>query len=234
MTSPIGPTTSKESGSASALGPAMGKDDFLKLLVTQLRNQDPLSPMDGTEFAAQLAQFSTVEQLIEINSKLQASTEAAASNALTTQTMLGTTLIGHDVLIRGDSLISDGENPARIAFELDAASSTVTIEILDVAGKTVDTIEMENLAPGRQVITLDEVDLEPGSYSYKVNAIGIKGEPVDSETYTVGRVDGTSFHGGQVGLRINGALVPMLDIVEVLAAGPAAVGSTTTEESTQQ
>src|SRR5690606_37746113 len=185
-------------------------------------------------FAAQLAQFSTVEQLIEINSKLQASTEAAASNALTTQTMLGTTLIGHDVLIRGDSLISDGENPARIAFELDAASSTVTIEILDVAGKTVDTIEMENLAPGRQVITLDEVDLEPGSYSYKVNAIGIKGEPVDSETYTVGRVDGTSFHGGQVGLRINGALVPMLDIVEVLAAGPAAVGSTTTEESTQQ
>src|SRR5690606_29931324 len=107
-------------------------------------------------------------------------------------------------------------------------------ELLDVAGKTVATIEMENLAPGRQAITPDEADLEPGSHSYKVNAIGTKREPVDSETYAVGRVDGTSCHGGQVGLRINGVLVPMLDIVEVLAAGPAAVGSTTTEESTQQ
>jgi flagellar basal-body rod modification protein FlgD len=234
MTSPIGSSTARDSGSANALGPAMGKDDFLKLLVTQLRNQDPLSPMDGTEFAAQLAQFSTVEQLIEINSKLEASTEAAAANALTTQTMLGTTLIGHDVLIRGNSLVADGETPARIAFELDAASSKVVIEILDASGKSVESIEMEYLAPGRQVITLDDVELEPGAYTYKVSATGLKGEPVDSETYTVGRVDGTSFHGGEVGLRINGVLVPMLDIVEVLAAGPAAVGSTTTEESTQQ
>lgn len=235
MTTPLGPTVgSDKAGAANPLAPAMGKEDFLKLLVTQLRNQDPLSPMDGAQFAAQLAQFSTVEQLIEMNSKLEATTAASAANALTTQTMLGSTLIGRDVLLRGATLASDGETPPRIAFELDAATRKVTIEVIGHDGKVAGTMEMENLAPGRQVLSLDDMDLDPGLYSYRLTAMGLQGEEVGSELYTVGHVDGASFHGGEVGLRINGTLVPMLDIVEILAAGPAADGTTTTEEQSQQ
>ncbi len=235
MTTPLGPTVGTDTAStANALGPAMGKEDFLKLLVTQLRNQDPLSPMDGTEFAAQLAQFSTVEQLIEINSKLEATTAATAANSLTTQTMLGSSLIGRDVLLRGSTLTSDGETPARVAFELDAASRDVIIEVIGADGEVVGSIEMENLAPGRQMVPLEGLDLEGGVYEYRVTAMGLQGEAVGSELYTVGHVDGVSFHGGEVGLRINGTLVPMVDIVEIIAAGPAADGTTTTEEQPQQ
>lgn len=76
----VGPTDpSSAPGSASnaitnAAGGAMGKDEFVKLLITQMKNQDPMNPMDGKDLAAQLAQFSSVEQLININQKLDAFT----------------------------------------------------------------------------------------------------------------------------------------------------------------
>lgn len=236
MTTPLGPTvgTDPTTATANPLGSALGKDDFLKLLVTQLRNQDPLSPMDGSQFAAQLAQFSTVEKLIEISSKLDAQTAATAASSLTTQTMLGNSLIGRDVLVRGATLTVNGERTPRVAFELDAAAAKVVVEVIGANGKVAATQEFENLGSGRQVLDLNEVDLDAGNYSYKVTAFTEDGEAIDADAYTVGRVDGVSFHGGEVGLRINGVLIPMVEILEVLAAGPAAEGIPTTEESSPQ
>ena len=91
------PVTSSTSTSATSGSSTLGKDDFLKLLIVQLRNQDPLNPTEGTEFAAQLAQFSSVEQLTNINSTL---TESLATNKLLTQSIgnsLATTMIGKTV-----------------------------------------------------------------------------------------------------------------------------------------
>lgn len=64
-----------QSAITQAAGGAMGKDEFVKLLVTEMKNQDPLSPMDGKELAAQLAQFSSVEQLVNVNTKLDGLTQ---------------------------------------------------------------------------------------------------------------------------------------------------------------
>src|SRR5690606_5675158 len=130
MTTPLGPSTGTPPTTERAGAVAMGKDDFLRLLVAQLQNQDPLSPMDGADFAAQLAQFSTVEQLISIGSKLDSQAVSAAQGAITTQTMLGSSLIGRDVMLRGATLSADGDNPGMVAIDLEASASRVVIEVL--------------------------------------------------------------------------------------------------------
>ena len=233
MTTPLGPTTGTPATESlgNGLGPAMGKEDFLKLLVTQLRNQDPLSPMDGSEFAAQLAQFSTVEQLIEIGSKLDSQAGNVAKSTLTTQTMLGSSLIGRDVMLKGATLASDGEQAARVAIDLDGPAEKVVIEVLGEDDQVLASQEYSDLGSGRQILDLDDIDLDAGSYNYRVTATGSGDSEVAATGYTVGRVDGMSFAGGEVALRIDGVLVPMLDIVEVLSTGPQAGQLTTSEES---
>lgn len=233
MTTPLGPTTGTAPTDqlGSGLGPAMGKEDFLKLLVTQLRNQDPLSPMDGSEFAAQLAQFSTVEQLIEIGSKLDAQAGNVATSTLTTQTMLGSSLIGRDVMLKGATLASDGDTPPRLAIDLDAPANKVVIEVLGADDEVLATQEFDDLSAGRNVLDLDHADLPAGQYNYRVTAVDGDDAEVKATGYTVGRVDGMSFAGGEVALRIDGVLVPMLDIMEVLSATPPTGNVTTTEES---
>ncbi|HRP09152.1 MAG TPA: hypothetical protein PLL69_11770, partial [Gemmatimonadales bacterium] len=92
--------------------------------------------------------------------------------------------------------------------------------------------EFSELGEGRRVLELDEIDLAQGNYNYRVTATDADDAEVTATGYTVGRVDGVSFHGGAVALRIHGTTVPMLDILEILAAGSSADGTTTTEEGT--
>ena len=89
VAAPNGSATSNSPSNAitNAAGGAMGKDQFVKLLITQMKNQDPMNPMDGKDLAAQLAQFSSVEQLININAKL----DAFASLLPTTPSTTGST-----------------------------------------------------------------------------------------------------------------------------------------------
>jgi len=235
MTTPLGPTTGTAATTerSGSLAPALGKEDFLKLLVAQLRNQDPMSPMDGSEFAAQLAQFSTVEQLIEIGSKLDGQAGSIAESALTTQTMLGSSLIGRDVLLKGATLASNGEDPPRIAIDLDGAADQVVVEVLGDDGKVIATREFSDQPGGRGVLTLDGIDLDAGSYNYQVTATTKDGSVVGAEGYTIGQVEGMSFVGGRVTLRIDGVLVPMVDILEVISAGSSAPQVPSTQESSR-
>lgn len=235
MTTPLGPTTGTPATTErkATLGPALGKEDFLKLLVAQLQNQDPMSPMDGSQFAAQLAQFSTVEQLIEIGSKIDGQAGSIAEGALSTQTMLGSSLIGRDVLLKGATLTSNGEDHSRIAYELDGPADKVVVEVLGDDGKPIASQEFSDLPQGRGMLDLEDIDLDAGSYNYKITATKKDGGAVGSEGFTLGRVDGMSFVGGRVALRIDGVLVPMVDILEVISAGtPASPLSPTQESST--
>lgn len=228
MTAPVVPvTTSSQAAAATApearKGPILGKQDFLAMLVAQLRNQDPLNPMDGAEYAAQLAQFSTVEQLLEIGTKLDGQSADLAQNLLVGQSQLGSALIGREVTLRGAALVSDGDAPGRVILELPEGANQLGIEVFDSSGKKVGAQSFGTQAPGRADLTLDALGLPPGSYSYKVTALDASGQEVAYEAFTVGVVEGMSFMNGQVALRINGSLVPMLDIVEILTgATPAA------------
>src|SRR5437763_9799598 len=101
-------TVASAAGTASAQaaqpGGAMGKDEFMKLLITQMKNQDPMNPMQGDQMASQLAQFSSLEQLTNINETLtgQAGSQSVLLGALQTGSAIGT--IGHTVVAAGNQL----------------------------------------------------------------------------------------------------------------------------------
>ncbi len=140
-TSATGKDTTKSSETV------MGKEDFLKLLVAQLQNQDPLNPDDPTEFTSQLAQFSSLEQLTSLNESMDnLVTSNANSDRLTT---LNT--IGKDVTYNSSSFDFTGD-PVKIGYELDGKASEVTLS-LQLDGKTVATLDGTELEAGSHFMT---------------------------------------------------------------------------------
>ncbi|HEY4321484.1 MAG TPA: flagellar hook capping FlgD N-terminal domain-containing protein [Gemmatimonadales bacterium] len=228
---PIGGSSSGATDPTTPLAtapPILGKDDFLQMLVAQLKNQDPMSPMDGTQFAAQLAQFSTVEQLTELNTTATTQATAASQETLTQQASFGNSLIGRDVVTTGATInVADGTT-SRISIDTSGAAETVHIDILGADGKTiVGSQDYDNVPAGTNTLTVDTSKLDPGSYTYNVSAISTSGAAVGAVGYTVGSVQGTSFQNGQVVLTVNGAAVPITDIVEIIPAASAGSSSST-------
>lgn len=129
-------TTAAASSLASA-SDAGSQDRFLKLLVTQLQNQDPLSPMDNAELTSQIAQINTVTGIATLNTSVQ----ALSGQFLQMQTLQGASLIGKDVIVPGNKLdIANGV--AQGGFELAAAADSVKVEVLNAAGTVVDTVQL--------------------------------------------------------------------------------------------
>jgi len=129
-------TTAAASSLASA-SDAGSQDRFLKLLVTQLQNQDPLSPMDNAELTSQIAQINTVTGIATLNTSVQ----GLSGQFLQMQTLQGASLIGKDVIVPGNKLdITDGV--AQGGFELGAAADSVKVEIMNAAGKVLDTVQL--------------------------------------------------------------------------------------------
>ncbi|MFT5698031.1 MAG: flagellar basal-body rod modification protein FlgD [Desulforhopalus sp.] len=128
-------------------GSVMGKEDFMMLLVAQLKNQDPLSPDDPTEFTSQLAQFSSLEQLYNLNDSMESlSTSYADSDRLTT---LGT--IGKDVVFEGDEM-TFSEDPVEFGYSLSGPASEVTISLRQ-NGATLATLNGTGLTTGNHFLT---------------------------------------------------------------------------------
>ncbi|MFQ5752983.1 MAG: flagellar hook assembly protein FlgD, partial [bacterium] len=126
----------------------LGKDDFLKILVTQLTHQDPINPIKGEEFAAQLAQFSSVEQLHNINSNLENVLDMDLLLNQAINNTLATTLIGKEVKSIGNRVsLHEGES-VNLHYRLSSPASKVVIEIKDSAGTLVRSVELQNLSEG--------------------------------------------------------------------------------------
>ncbi|HLA40506.1 MAG TPA: flagellar hook assembly protein FlgD, partial [Candidatus Glassbacteria bacterium] len=124
------------------------KDDFLKLLVTQLQYQDPLNPASNQEFAAQLAQFSSLEQLTEMNKSLSKGLDSDAVLANTINNSLATGFLGKEVHAVGDVInLEQGKN-AMIRFSQAAASVDTIVNIYTPQGALVRTIELGGVPAG--------------------------------------------------------------------------------------
>ena len=150
---------------------------FLKLLVTQLNNQDPLNPMQNAELTSQLAQMSTVSGIEKLNSTLSGLVNQTSSNQL----LQATSLIGYNVLSPGDTLTTkapeEGKEPASQAFavELPGTASDVDIKIVDGTGKVVRTISADSMTEGVNAVTWDGKDdtgavVPAGAYRFTVEA----------------------------------------------------------------
>ncbi|RSZ47240.1 MULTISPECIES: flagellar hook assembly protein FlgD [unclassified Variovorax] len=163
--------------SNSSTSNADSEQRFLKLLVTQLNNQDPLNPMQNAELTSQLAQMSTVSGIEKLNSTLSGLVSQTSSNQL----LQATSLIGYNVLSPGDVLTTKtpeaGKDPATQAFavQLPGTASDVDIKIVDSTGKVVRTINGGSMTEGVNAVTWDGKDdagnvVPAGAYRFTVDA----------------------------------------------------------------
>ena len=216
-------TTQQPGANASApklSNAEMGKYEFLKLLVTQLKNQDPLSPMKGQEFAAQLAQFSSLERLMDIDNTLQQGMDTDVMLAQTINNTMATTFIGKEVLAYGDSLSLLSGQTAPISFELAGDVKEATVEIYDDTDKLVRTIKLTELEKGRHTIDWDGNDeagnaLSGGTYHFKIKAVDDQDNPVTVQTFTRGIVSAVKYEQGQPVLVVDGKEIYFGDIVQI-------------------
>ncbi len=199
-------------------GNAMGRDAFLKLLVAQLRHQDPLKPQDGSQFVAELAQFSSLEQTIAINDRLDL---LALQNRGLANTQVAS-LVGQTATVRGTMISSDGTGVgAPVGFTLASAAAKVTVTIRNAAGEVVRTIDVGQKAAGFTKLMWDGRNdagvVQPaGAYQVSVTAKDAADSPVSVEQETTGTVTAVSFDKGYPVLHLDtGVSVPVSDLLKV-------------------
>ncbi|MBR9980586.1 MAG: hypothetical protein KFF50_06135 [Desulfatitalea sp.] len=204
--------------SSSEKQQVMGKDDFLHLLVAQLKSQDPLNPMDGTEFTAQLAQFSSLEQLQNINGALGT---LASSQAVLTNSQ-AVAYIGKNITAVGDSFqVQDGQSP-ELHFSLDHNAFGLYARIYDSHGNFIRQVEGGHTAAGDNRLTWDGYDYlggraPDGDYYFEVSAIDEQGNSVQATTFASGLVTAVQFKNGQSYLQCGSREIPMGNVVSVMA-----------------
>jgi len=175
LTSSVAPTAATSSTIANINGTPSStskdaasemQDRFLKLLVAQLNNQDPMNPMDNAQMTSQMAQMSTVTGIEQVNATLKSMTEQFN----TLQVMQGTNLVGHSVLMPGNTLeLIDGT--AVGAIDLKGAATNVTVEVISPTGQVIDTIDAGSLDAGRHFFEWDASEYTGGSApTYRIKA----------------------------------------------------------------
>ena len=197
----------------------MNKDDFLKLFMTQLQNQDPLNPQDSTQFIAQLAQLTQVEQAYNTNSNLQ-NVLSAQNNA---SSMSAVSFIGKDVVATGSqTVIADGVQPT-VNFRLSGDVEQVAINIKNSSGSTVRTLVQGKTAAGDYSVQWDGKDnqnaaLAAGTYNFTVSGVDASGNQVSGTSLVTGKVDGLKLDGSSPVLTIGGQNVPLSSVLSVYGA----------------
>lgn len=213
-------------GNASAYQPQpgkseLGKDDFLRLLMEQMKYQDPLNPMDSTEFTAQLAQFSALEQLSNMNDSLDASINANYQLIQAVNNTMTATLIGKEIKIDNTNINYSGQENVYIGYNLPADASNVVIKIYDENGNVVRTIDDVPTSSGMHKVSWDFTDdngnkVPQGNYSFKVEATSMNGEDeMTFDYYQVGIIEGIKFTQNGTMLVVNGAEIPLSDVMEI-------------------
>lgn len=212
-------TQSESKGSITGL--ADDFDSFLKLLTTQLQNQDPTSPMDADQFTQQLVQFSGVEQQIRSNETLG----ELASLMQADQLSQSVSYLGAEVEAEGDVFRLGDDNLANLHYTLDGAASTVLLKISDEYGRLV-ALKPGETGAGRHSLTWDGigddgVQRTEGAFKIEVVAQNAAGAPVSASTTVSGIVDGVEMNGAETMLSVDGALMP-LERVSAIRQGPTA------------
>ena len=200
----------------AAADEAMGKDDFLKLLIAQLAAQDPLDPMGAQDFSAQLAQFSGLEQMTNVNTTL----EIIQKLETTAQHPSALNLIGKTVESDGNTFKHTANTSETLSYSLASDAESVRIDIFDITGTQVDMIKFGNQTQGKNKVSWDGLDkhvklLPEGTYSYTVKADNRAGTPIEVDTFSSGLVSEVVFGEDQAYAIVNGKELPISTIKRV-------------------
>jgi flagellar basal-body rod modification protein FlgD len=253
-TTPPTPTTPAVAGAEPPIGAAepsaprtlptnksgMGRDEFLKMLVAQLKNQDPLNPMDGKDMAAQLAQFSTVEQLIMMNKSMDEQKAAAAQMTDAIQSLeetqnqradelaqliegqMAMSTVGKIGVTPGNNAFVDRDGTGTIMVDTGRLTGIGRITMIDSEGATVGQAIVGEVREGQQSFDVGDYTwdppLKPGKYTFKFE-VAKDGNPyVAAKTYTAGRITGMRYQDGNPILMIGDSIsVPMSQLTQIRA-----------------
>ncbi|NWH05106.1 FlgD immunoglobulin-like domain containing protein [Desulfobacter latus] len=215
--------TSKKSDAGS--GTSLGSEEFLTLLVAQLENQNPLDPADTEQFTDQLAQFSQVEQLINVNDKID---EMMADAEGSDGNIDVNSFAGMTVTATVNSMTIDDGAVTSGFYEVDD-SAEVIVYVYDADGTQVATLPQGEVEAGAYLVSWDGTDdagntLDDGEYSYVVMANSGKGYK-EVTSYLSGTVEAISYQNGKGYLVVNGVLVNPDDVTTVSASSPSAASS---------
>jgi len=177
--------------------PDLGEDDFLRLLTTQLQHQDPLNPMENTEFVTQLSQFTSLERLENMSRSLEAL--ALSQSANTSAQMVS--FIGKDVVTSSPEFFHAAGETTEVGFSVDQPVSEVTVTIRDADGKVVRTEQLGAFEAGDHEFAWDGLNSDgspmgSGNYEVEVTALDEEGNPLTATIETSHHIVGVSYANG--------------------------------------
>ena len=198
----------------------LGKNEFLKLLVAQMKNQDPLNPAQGDQMAAQLAQFSSLEQLQNINSTLETQTSNGTGIIESIQTSAAMGTVGKTIVASGDGLeVPAGADATKVAVRatIPAGGGRATLKVLDDSGKVIGTRELGAVSAGPLDMTLNEAGegLAAGSYRFAVDVTDSTGAVRSAATSMVGVVTAVQATPTGPVLRVGKLSIPFSSVTEI-------------------
>lgn len=206
------PTTTNSSSST------MGKDAFLQLLVTQMKNQNPLDPQDNTQFVSQLAQFSSLESM----QNLTASVDSISTSYQSSQALQASSLVGRSVIVNAGATYVDPAKGMSGQVVIPAATTATTIKISDSSGVVVDTIDLGPQKAGTTDFSWDGKNsagttLAAGNYSFVANGT-VSGTGTALTTYLPATVNSvtTAASGGTMTLNLAGGTSIALSKVQTI------------------
>lgn len=195
---------------------SLGKEDFLQLLVAQLQAQDPLDPQSAEDFSAQLAQFSALEQMTNVNANLEQSQKF--EQAVNNSSLIN--LIGKNIDSAGKQIDFNSGEVKTLNFSLDEDAAQVEVDVLDSAGNKVTTLLLNDLIAGTNQTVWNGTDAEgkavqPGAYTFEVKAKNSKGDDIASQTFISGKITDVVFEEAGSFAIVNGQKIPVAEISRV-------------------
>ena len=192
------------------------KDLFLKLLVAQLKNQDPLNTSDPDKFTQQLTQFGQLEQLQNLNTSFG----SLKTQQLSIDKSQAVSYIGKRVDVPGDKIFISPEQEANLGFVLDKDASNVTIDVVNSNNQVVRTVDLTNVNKGSNFVPFDKKDrfgnaLTSGAYTYRVKSFDSHGNTTNVPTLVRGIVSQVDFSGDEILVKVNGLNMPASQVKAV-------------------
>lgn len=189
---------------------------FLTLLTTELKNQDPSSPLDTNQFTSQLVQFSQLEQTLNTNTDLSTLISGQQTNQMATA--IG--YIGQTVQASGGNFVLDGTDSDQLNYTLPSAAKAVTINILNSSGQTIaqipgstdsgsNSVSYNGTYPGQPT-------LPAGQYSFSVTAVDASGTALQATLSTTGVVTGVDNTNGVVNLHLGNLVIPESSVTQII------------------
>jgi flagellar basal-body rod modification protein FlgD len=203
MTTAVQSSTSSTSAATSTAASQLQatQDRFLALLVAQMKNQDPLNPMDNAQVTSQMAQLSTVSGINQLNATVQ----ALSSSMTAAQSLQATAMIGHAALVPGNQIVM-AKGAANAAVELSQPADQVTVTIKDAKGNVVRTLQLGEQKAGIADFQWDGKDdsgavLADGAYTFAATSV-LSGNKSTPTTLSYGMVNSVSLNAGVAQLNV--------------------------------